>query len=39
MDYVLKTNALTKTYKTTKALDRLTMSVEKGAIYLSLIHI
>ncbi|MDE7011162.1 MAG: ATP-binding cassette domain-containing protein [Oscillospiraceae bacterium] len=33
MDYVLKTNALTKTYKTTKALDRLTMSVEKGAIY------
>ena len=33
MDYVLQANNLTKTYKTTKALDRLTMNVEKGAIY------
>ena len=33
MDYVLQTDSLTKTYKTTKALDRLTMNVERGAIY------
>ena len=33
MDYVLETNELSKHYKTTKALDRLTMHVEKGAIY------
>lgn len=33
MDYVLKTNALSKTYKNFKALNGLTMSVPKGAIY------
>ena len=33
MDYVLQTDSLTKTYKTTKALDRLTKNVERGAIY------
>ena len=33
MEYVLKTNALSKTYKNFKALDGLTMSVPKGAIY------
>ena len=33
MDFVLETNDLTKHYKTTKALERLTMHVEKGAIY------
>ena len=33
MDFVLETNNLTKHYKTTKALERLTMHVEKGAIY------
>ena len=33
MEYVLKTQSLSKAYKTTKALDNLTMSVEKGAIY------
>jgi len=33
MDYVLQTQELSKHYKTTKALDRLTMHVEKGAIY------
>ena len=29
MDYVLQTEELSKHYKTTKALDRLTMHVEK----------
>lgn len=33
MEYVLKTNALSKQYKHFKALDRLTMNVPKGAIY------
>ena len=33
MEYVLKTNALTKRYKNFKALDGLTMHVPKGAIY------
>ena len=33
MDYVLRTNALTKTYKGFKALTNLTMNVPKGAIY------
>lgn len=33
MEYVLKTNALSKTYKIFKALNGLTMSVPKGAIY------
>lgn len=33
MEYVLKTNALSKTYKDFKALNGLTMSVPKGAIY------
>ena len=33
MDFVLETNDLSKHYKSTKALDRLTMHVEKGAIY------
>lgn len=33
MEYVLKTNALSKTYKNFKALHGLTMSVPKGAIY------
>ena len=33
MDYVLRTNALTKSYKGTRALTNLTMSVPKGAIY------
>ena len=33
MENVLSTNALTKAYKHTKALDRLTMHVPKGAIY------
>ena len=33
MDYVLQTEELSKHYKTTKALDRLTMHVEKGSIY------
>ena len=33
MDYVLRTNALTKSYKGTKALAGLTMNVPKGAIY------
>ena len=33
MDYVLETKDLSKHYKTTKALDHLTMRVEKGAIY------
>ncbi|MDE6233820.1 MAG: ATP-binding cassette domain-containing protein [Lachnospiraceae bacterium] len=33
MDYVLKTNALSKNYKDFKALNRLSMNVPKGAIY------
>ncbi len=33
MDYVLKTNALSKHYKHFKALNGLSMSVPKGAIY------
>jgi ABC-2 type transport system ATP-binding protein len=33
MEYVLKTNALCKNYKHFKALNGLTMSVPKGAIY------
>ncbi len=33
MDYVLRTNALTKTYGNYKALDGLSMNVPKGAIY------
>lgn len=33
MDYVLKTDALSKKYKHFKALDRLSMNVPKGAIY------
>ena len=33
MEYVLKTNALSKTYKNFKALNGLTMSDPKGAIY------
>lgn len=33
MEYVLKTNALSKTYKNFKALHGLTMNVPKGAIY------
>ncbi len=33
MDYVLKTNALCKSYKGFKALNRLSMNVPKGAIY------
>lgn len=33
MDYVLRTNALGKSYKNFKALNGLTMNVPKGAIY------
>lgn len=33
MDYVLKTNALSKNYKDFKALNRLSMNVPKGSIY------
>lgn len=33
MDYVLKTNALSKSYGRYKALDGLTMNVPKGSIY------
>lgn len=33
MEYVLKTNNLSKSYKKNKALSSLTMSVPKGAIY------
>lgn len=33
MDYILKTNALSKNYKNSKALNGLTMNVPKGAIY------
>lgn len=33
MDYVLRTNALSKTYRNFKALDGLSMNVPKGAIY------
>ena len=33
MEYVLRTQNLCKQYKHCKALDNLTMHVEKGAIY------
>lgn len=33
MEYVLKTNALSKNYKDFKALSRLSMNIPKGAIY------
>lgn len=33
MEFILKTNNLTKNYKNFKALDNLTMSVPKGSIY------
>lgn len=33
MDYVLKTNALSKSYKDFKALNGLSMNIPKGAIY------
>lgn len=33
MDYVLKTNAVCKNYRHFKALNGLSMSVPKGAIY------
>ena len=33
MDYVLKTNALSKSYGHFKALNGLSMNVPKGAIY------
>ena len=33
MDYILQTNNLIKHYKNGKALNGLTMHVEKGAIY------
>ena len=33
MDYVLRTNALCKNYKTFKALNGLSMNVPKGAVY------
>ncbi|MGN1334565.1 MAG: ATP-binding cassette domain-containing protein, partial [Anaerovoracaceae bacterium] len=33
MDYILRTNALSKSYKNFKALDGLTMNVPKGSIY------
>ena len=33
MDYVLRTNALSKKYKDYKALNGLSMNVPKGAIY------
>lgn len=33
MDYILKTNALCKNYKSFKALNGLSMSIPKGAIY------
>ena len=33
MDYVLSTENLSKQYKNFKALNRLSMHVEKGAIY------
>ncbi len=33
MEFVLKTNALSKSYKDFKALDRLSMNVPKGAVY------
>lgn len=33
MEYVLKTNSLSKSYKNFKALNELTMNVPKGAIY------
>ena len=33
MEYVLKTDSLSKNYRHFKALDKLTMNVPKGAIY------
>ena len=33
MDYVLRTNALSKCYKDVKVLNGLSMNVPKGAIY------
>lgn len=33
MDYILRTNALSKSYKNFKALDGLTLNVPKGSIY------
>lgn len=33
MEYVLKTNSLSKNYKNFNALNELTMKVPKGAIY------
>ncbi len=33
MEFVLKTNALSKSYKDFKALDRLSMNVPQGAVY------
>ena len=33
MEYVLKTNALSKQYKNFKALNGLSMNIPKGAIY------
>jgi len=32
-EYVLKTNALTKSYKGVNALDKVTLSLELGKIY------
>ena len=32
-DYILKTNGITKTYGTTKALDKINMQIKRGAIY------
>ena len=32
-DYILKTNDLTKTYGTTRALDKINMQIKRGAIY------
>ena len=33
MEYVLKTNALSKKYRDFKALDSFSMNIPKGAIY------
>ena len=32
-DYILKTNGITKTYGTTKALDKINMKIKRGVIY------
>ena len=32
-DYILKTNDLTKTYGTTRALDKINMQIKRGEIY------